>query len=327
MSQKVSIKKLLKEQDAFFSTTDRILNFCRAHQGAIKIAIGLLAMVVVATLVVNSVGRSRRLKSSDAYYQALAEQDPAKALAGMGAVRSEWEGTPAARAAGYAMVNAYRDLGRYEEARALLQELYSTLPKGEESLRLLLSNYLGGLSEELGDHQAALGYYLAASDLAQLSKAPPNLSSSFRAELLASLARVYMAMGRTGEAKEAFLQLATVAPGSLESFLAEFRLKEIEGLAPKAEAGAADPAAADPKAAGPAAADPKAADPAAADPKAADPAAADPKAADPAAADPKAADPAADSGASDPKAADPKAADPEAADPKAAPQPKAQGGK
>ncbi|MDR2200196.1 MAG: tetratricopeptide repeat protein [Deltaproteobacteria bacterium] len=254
MAKKVSIKKLLKEQDAFFSTTDRIYNFYLENSKRIWIAAACVVLAGIVVLVVSQIRSSAREKASDAYFAAYVENDPDGTLKNMEAVRSKWKGTPSARAAAYAMVDSYVQLGRHEDARNLLTELYDTLPKGEESLRVLVTNYLGGLSEELGDNEAALKYYLESSKLAESAIGAPQAAQPFQAALLSSLGRVYMALGRTDDARDVYIQISGAFPGTMEAFMAENNLRRLDkassGAAPTAD-GSQPPSA--PEAAGAAA--------------------------------------------------------------------------
>ncbi|MDR2405028.1 MAG: tetratricopeptide repeat protein [Deltaproteobacteria bacterium] len=227
MAKQVSIKKLVKEQDAFFSTTDKIYNFYQDHTKQILIAAICVVVVIVAIISILSYRESQSNKSSEAYFSAKEAYNPQKTLENMEKVRADWKGTPADRAAAYAMVQSYVELQKYNEARELLRNLYSTLPKGEESLKLLINNYLGSLSEELGDNEAAMGYYQEASKLAEQTKAPLQVSVPFRAELLNSLARVYTALGRTDDARNTFVLLSGSFPGTLEGYMSTLKLKEI----------------------------------------------------------------------------------------------------
>jgi pentatricopeptide repeat protein len=180
-------------------------------------------------------------------------------------VRADWPDTPTARVAAYTMVDCYVQLQRYEEAKSLLAELHTSLPKEEESLRVLISNYLGGLSEELGENESALAYYLEASRLVAQSKAVPQAVESFQATLLSSLGRVYLALGRTDEAKNTYIQLSASYPGSAEAYIADFKLKELSAAGsiatspPAATQPTDDPSPATPSPTAPDSADPSAA--------------------------------------------------------------------
>jgi predicted negative regulator of RcsB-dependent stress response len=232
MAKKVSIKKLVKEQDAFFSITDRIYNFYLDNSKRILIAAALVVVIVVAVIVFLSVGDSRRKEASLAYFSAIDQYDPGRTLAAMEKVREEWSGTPSDRAAAYMMVDSYVKLERFQEGRDLLTELYKTLPQGEESLRVLIANYLGGLSEELGDNEAALAYYLESNRLAAQSVAPPQVTEPFRRTLLSSVARTYLALGQLEDAKTTLNQLSAGFPDTVEGLMAELRLRELAKAAP-----------------------------------------------------------------------------------------------
>lgn len=228
MAKQVSIKKLIKEQDAFFSTTDKVFNFYQNHTRQILMVVGAIAVIVVALVVIFSLRDSKLNKSSEAYFSAIEDFDPQQTLANMEKVREDWKGTPADRAAAYAMVNSYVELLRFQEARDLLSQLYQSLPKSEESLRVLISNYLGGLSEELGDNEAALNYYLESSKLTEQSKVPYQVAASFKAELQNSIARVYTALGRDSDARNTLVFISGSFPGTLEGYMSKLKLREME---------------------------------------------------------------------------------------------------
>ncbi|MDR2460923.1 MAG: tetratricopeptide repeat protein, partial [Deltaproteobacteria bacterium] len=239
MSNKVPLKQILREQDAFFTTSERIYSFFLTYKKKILLSALVIVVIVLAIVLFISHRNSTRQKASEAYYEAIVENDPQATLANMEAVRQEWENTPAARLAAFSMVESYVALGRYEEGRDLLAELLRDLKEPEESLRPLINSYLGALYEETGDMPNALSSYKASYDWL-VANSPgtteqsgaPDFSVIFRTNLLSAMARVNLAMGNFEAARTNYVEMGLILPDTLTTTLAEFKLGTMPGAEP-----------------------------------------------------------------------------------------------
>jgi hypothetical protein len=191
---------------------------------------------VVAIFITYTALRDAKIKeSSEAYFNSFVDGDPQKTVDNLTAVRAQYPGTPVARNAAYDIVTSLVTLGKYEEARTLLSELLGSLTPAEESVRILILNYLGALSEELGDQEGALKNYQEAKRISDLSSGPPDGTAAFRADLINSLARVSLALNKNDEAKAYFQELKRLYPETIRGYGADFRLGLLENLGPQTQ--------------------------------------------------------------------------------------------
>ncbi|MDR1313870.1 MAG: hypothetical protein LBQ12_09275 [Deltaproteobacteria bacterium] len=253
MSSKVRLKDLLREKDAFQSTTDRIYNFYLSHTNAVLL--GGLAVILVALGVAAAVAitNSRSQKASEAYFLAYDPASPEKTLAAMAEVRGKQGNSKAGRLAGYAMVDAYIGLDRYQEARELADSLAAALPEPERSLAPIVYNLQGALAEQTGDLAAALGHYERAWQAVEAPVKGPDgrpvvdplfyqASSPFRMEILNARARVTLALGRADEARLAYQEMENRFPGTPRAYAAAYKIYQIDASAAAASAGASEAA-------------------------------------------------------------------------------------
>ncbi|MDR2612478.1 MAG: tetratricopeptide repeat protein [Deltaproteobacteria bacterium] len=235
MSDKVRIKDLLREKDAFLSTSERLYNFYLTHTNKVLVTGLVLILAVVGVAAGVTINSARAEKASREYYLAYREGDPAATLRGMEEVRERWKSREAGRLAGFAMVEAYTSLGRYAEARTLLDELASRLRGHELDLAAIIYNFQGALAEETGDIGAALGHYGRAWEAAEAPVVGPDgrpvsdpvfseATAGFRADILNSMARTAVALGREDEARQHYETLEARFPGTMRAMTAGFRI-------------------------------------------------------------------------------------------------------
>jgi tetratricopeptide (TPR) repeat protein len=255
MPKKVSIKTLLRTEDAFMSTSDRIYNYYLSHTKKIWLTIGAVAAAFLVGLLVKHFHDARLADALDAFHNAAAVADPAQSAESLAKVAEEYSGAPGARQASFALVATYLSEGDFQAALPVLERLTATLAPAEESLRPLVLSTLGSLYEESGQSGQALSAYRSALDLVQKAPITPA-GASFQAELLASIGRVSLAQGQTVEAVSAYEELLGLAPDGYRAYAAQVKLSELAAVAPAAPepAAAAEPAAVADEASEPAAA-------------------------------------------------------------------------
>ncbi|MDR1546541.1 MAG: tetratricopeptide repeat protein [Deltaproteobacteria bacterium] len=249
MSKKVSIKTLLRTDDAFLTTSEKLYNYWLTHAGLI---IGAAAGVVAAALIVAGVLQWRGSKAQagqEAYLRALTGTEVASVVDGLKQVRSEYAGDPAARQASFALVNAYLSENKVEEALPLLEELVGALKPAEEGLRPLALSALGGLYEEKKELDKALSHYQAALASAlgsvQSTEASPY-ADAFLSELYASVGRAALGLGRIDEAKKAYEDLMSRTPETFRAYIAQIKLSQLSrsaGSPKEIQPAASEPAA------------------------------------------------------------------------------------
>jgi tetratricopeptide (TPR) repeat protein len=241
MAKKVHIKTLLRSNDAFLTTSERVYNYYLSNTRKIWIVAGIAVAVVISVLVLRHVHDARLASGVAAFNRAVEAPDPGLALSGLEDVAKRYSGTPAARQARFAMVSSHLAEGRVDEAIPILEDLSKTLTTAEESLKPLIRSTLAGLYEDKGRFEEALALY---RECLSLARAVPSTQASvaFQTELLNSIARVAQAVGRPAEAVEAYEALLALAPNSYRSFGAQVRLSKLAAASPAAEPAAGAPA-------------------------------------------------------------------------------------
>jgi predicted negative regulator of RcsB-dependent stress response len=261
MPKKVSIKNLLRTDDAFLTTTDRAYSYYLANSKKIWLSLAIAAVLVLIGLLFKHFHDARLSKATEAFHQAAAQADPGQSAEELTKVAQDYSGTPGARQASFALVANYLAENRAAEALPVLENLSQTLTPGEQSLKPLIQSTLASLYEEGGQAERALEVYQTALELVRQSPLTPA-SQSFQAELLSSIGRVSLSLGRPQQAMKAYEELLGLAPDGYRAYAAQLKLAALtDGPAPGAQPPA--PAASEPAPASleaPAAASPAAPD-------------------------------------------------------------------
>jgi tetratricopeptide (TPR) repeat protein len=229
MAKQVPIKDLLRTDDAFLSTSDKVYQYFTNNKGKIFIVIGIALAVVLAVFIVRSVHESRLARSLEAFHKANAVTETADRYEALQAVRVDYAGTKAARQAAYALLDGYLGESDLEEALPLLDEILKSLDSSEESLRPLLLTTQAGLFEQIGQLDLALESYRSALSIIDRGQINPQ-EAPYVAELYSSLGRVYMALGRIEEAKKAYQDIILRTPNSYRSYTAQVKLSQLQEI-------------------------------------------------------------------------------------------------
>jgi predicted negative regulator of RcsB-dependent stress response len=244
MPKKVSIKNLLRTDDAFLTTTDRAYSYYLANSKKIWLTVAIAVVLVLIGLLFKHFHDARLSKATEAFHQAAAQADPAQSAEDLTKVAQDYSGTPGARQASFALVANYLAENRAAEALPVLESLSQTLTPGEQSLKPLIQSTLASLYEEGGQAERALEVYQTALDLVRQSPLTPA-SQSFQAELLSSIGRVSLSLGRPQEAMRAYEELLGLAPDGYRAYAAQLKIAALtDAPAPGAQPPA--PAASEP---------------------------------------------------------------------------------
>ena len=221
------IRDLLKEKDAFLTTSEKIFEFTLRHTRALAIGAAAVILAVLAGFAYVRHRQAAEEAASRAYELALTSASPETALENL---RTGQPGRRAARLAGLALIRLHNEAGHPEQALPLAENLLQTLKPAEISLKPLLLDNLGGLCETLQDYPRAAQTYQALLDW-------PHLPDNYRANVLLALGRVRYAAGQPEEAKLAYEDLLRAFPDSYPALLARSRLSALKGeaLAPPTE--------------------------------------------------------------------------------------------
>ena len=223
MAKKVSINKLLRTDDAFLSTSEKIFLYCKSHTRAIVVAAIVVAVLGLAGFIIKSVHDSKVTNSLAAFHRANIVPDLDARAEALRAVRTDYPGTKAARQAAYGLLDNYLATADVEEALPLLDELIKTADASEESLKPLMMATQAGLLEQVGQLDLALESYKSAVSLVDKGQVTP-IEEPFLAELLSSIGRVNLALGRTDDARKAYEDVILRTPSTYRSYTAQVKL-------------------------------------------------------------------------------------------------------
>jgi tetratricopeptide (TPR) repeat protein len=226
MSKKVSIKKLIRTNDVFLSTSDKIWRYVQTHTRKIVAAAAVLLAALLAVIIVRHTHDANVAKALTAFHQAQTLADGNERLEALQSVRSLYRGTPADRQAAYAIFDILLSQKKTGTALELNEELLRTLPQAEEALRPFLLATLAGLFEEQVQFSEAINQTQAAIALVEQT-ASDEISVSYVAELYSSLGRVAMAAGQTDLARQAYENIILRAPGTARSYTAQVKLAQL----------------------------------------------------------------------------------------------------
>jgi tetratricopeptide (TPR) repeat protein len=221
MKPEKHIRDLLKEKDAFLTTTEKVYEFALRHTRALAFG---AAAVILAALAVFAYVRSQRAAeeaAGAAYEEALAAASPEAALEKL---RADHPGRRAERLAALALVRLHTEAGAPEKALPLVENLLQTLKPAEISLKPLLLDNLGGLYEMVRDYPRAAQSYQALLDW-------PSLPDNYKSNILLALGRVQDAAGQPEAAKMTYEDLLRSFPDSYPALLARARLSTLTGEA------------------------------------------------------------------------------------------------
>lgn len=225
--EKKPIRDLLQEKDAFLTTSEKFIEYFLRHTKAF-IALGVaLAIIIIGTAFYLRHQSNAEAKAAIAFEQAMESAKKSdgsqESRAALEKVRSDYQGRKGARLAGFALIPLYDNAGETDRALTLAEDMLKTLQPAESSLKPLLLNTIGGLSEVKGDFQLAAKSYEA---LMASSPLPP-----LKLEVMMALARVYASSGRNDEAVKLYEDVVREFPQSMHALIANFKVAEIKGEA------------------------------------------------------------------------------------------------
>jgi len=231
MSQKKTpekhIRDLLKEKDAFLTTSEKIYEFTLRHTRALAIGAAAVILAVLAGFAYVRHRQAAEEAASTAYELALTSASPEAALEN---IRAEHPGRRASRLAVLALIRLHNEAGRPEKALPLAENLLQTLKPAEISLKPLVLDNLGGLYETVRDYPRAAQSYQALLE-------GSYLPDTYKANVLLALGRVRDAAAQPEAAKLAYEDLLRAFPDSYPALLARARLSALKGeaIAPPTE--------------------------------------------------------------------------------------------
>jgi tetratricopeptide (TPR) repeat protein len=235
------IRDLLKEKDAFLTTSEKVYEFALRHTRALAVGAAAVTLAVLAGFAYVRSQEAAEEAAGAAYEEALNAASPEAALEKL---RADYPGRRAARLAVLTLIRLHTEAGAPEKALPLAENLLRTLKPAEISLKPLLLDNLGGLYETVRDYPRAAQTYQALLDW-------PSLPDNYKSNILLAMGRVRDAAGQPEAAQLAYEDLLRSFPDSYPALLARSRLSIITGeaIAPpmepllvRAETASAEPA-------------------------------------------------------------------------------------
>jgi tetratricopeptide (TPR) repeat protein len=221
------IRDLLKEKDAFLTTSEKVYEFALRHTRALALGAAAVMLAVLAGFAYVRSQEAAEEAAGAAYEEALNAASPEAALEKL---RADYPGRRAARLAVLTLIFFLNDTAATEKALPLAENLLRTLKPSEISLKPLLLDNLGGLYETVRDYPQAAQTYQALLDW-------PSLPDNYKSTILLAMGRVRDAAGQPEAAQSAYEDLLRYFPDSYPALLARARLSIITGeaIAPPTE--------------------------------------------------------------------------------------------
>ncbi|MDR2421916.1 MAG: tetratricopeptide repeat protein [Deltaproteobacteria bacterium] len=228
MAKQIKIKKLLRGDDAFLTTSEKAYNFFLTHTRYFVWGAVALILVVGVVLIVAQVRASGLKKAAEASGTAIALEDSggAQSISALSEVIEEHPSSPSARAATLALVRALAASKNYALAAETLEGFVDSLRPGENSLKALALISLGQLYEELNDLSKASNNYRAALALVQKDGQASPSEAPMQSELTQAVGRVLLASGQIEASKKVYEAQRLLYPNraSFQDYLVQYRL-------------------------------------------------------------------------------------------------------
>lgn len=223
-AEKKDIRDLLKEKDAFLTTSEKIYEFCLRHTRALAGGAAAAALAVVMVVVYQNYQRSAERDAAAGYELALAAGGSEAVAAALEKVRVDFPGRLAVRLAELSLIGLYAEKDDVDKALPLAENFLKSLRPEEISLKPILLDQLGGLYETARDYPRAIQNY-------QALLVEPALNDTLRQNVMLALGRARTAAGDQAAAIRAYEEIVQKFPDALISYLANLHLAELKGQA------------------------------------------------------------------------------------------------
>jgi len=228
--KRVSRKKLLKEPDEFLTVSARALQFAAENRKQLSyVLVGLVVVVVAGALIGYFLNLSQRrayrvFDEGLSHYVAQVSGEKSALVVGMATERfvETIENHSSTRAAELSLPvygNMLYEAGSYDEAIERYRQALEAFP-GEEGMEKLIWNGLGYAYEGKGEYRAAAEWFEKIAD---------SESRFLKADAYFNLGRMYEAMGKGQEAREAYQRLVEAFPNAVHFRIAKEKVQRLEG--------------------------------------------------------------------------------------------------
>ncbi|MDR1395679.1 MAG: tetratricopeptide repeat protein [Deltaproteobacteria bacterium] len=252
MAKQVHIKKLLRSEDAFLTTSERAYNFFLLHTRHFAAGAVILAVVLAAILIGRQVYLSNLKEAAQASQAAMFQPDPASAVQDLTEVLEKYSDTVPSRPALLTLSQAQYEMQEYAQAAENLEKALVSISPDSDSLQAQIHLSLGQCYENLGNFEKAIQNYRTAQALIIGAGSVDLDAALFPASGEASmdLARAYAQTGQLEQARQSYENILLQGGGVLS-----YRRIQIGVILAQMAAAAAEssgsPAAGDNTAAGP----------------------------------------------------------------------------
>ncbi|MDY6955174.1 MAG: tetratricopeptide repeat protein [Thermodesulfobacteriota bacterium] len=228
--KRISRKQLLKEPDEFLTLSARALQFAAENRKQLSyVVVGLVVVLLVGAAIGYFLNLSQRrayrvFDEGISHYVAQVSGEKSALVVGMATERfaEAIEKHGSTRAAELSLPlygNLQYEAGSYDKAIALYRQALDAFP-GEEAMEKLIWNGLGYAYEGNGEYQAAVEWFKKIAD---------SESRFLKAEAYYHLGRVYEAMGKGQEAREAYQRLVEAFPNAVHFRMAKEKVQRLQG--------------------------------------------------------------------------------------------------
>ena len=229
--KRVSRKKLLKEPDEFLTVSARALQFAAENRKQLSyVLIGLLVVVLAGALIGYFLNLSQRRAyrvfdeglshyvaqvsggETSSQFQEMAKEKFAEAIENHSSTRAAELSLPL-------YGNLHYEAGSYDKAIELYRQALEAFP-GEEGMEKLIWNGLAYAYEGKGEYKAAAEWFEKIAD---------SESGFLKADAYFNLGRMYEAMGKGQEAREAYQRLVEAFPNAVHFRIAKEKVQRLQG--------------------------------------------------------------------------------------------------
>ena len=228
--KRVSRKKLLKEPDEFLTLSARALQFAAENRKQLSyVLVGFVAVVLAGTLIGYFLNLSQRRAyrvfdeglshymaqvsgQRSSQVQEMAKEKFAEAIQNHSSTRAAELSLPL-------YGNLHYEAGSYDKAIELYRQALEAFP-GEEDMEKLIWNGLGYAYEGKGDYVAAAEWFKKIAD---------SESGFLKADAYFNLGRMYEAMGKGQNAREAYKRLVEAFPNAVYFRIAKEKAQRLRG--------------------------------------------------------------------------------------------------
>ena len=213
----ISRKELLKKPDEFITTSNKIANWVTAHYQKVIWVGAVVVLVAGAFFGYRAYAAHQEKQGREAYFAALELPEITQKITKLTAITTDYPRTSGAQKAWISLGHLYYQQKDFTRA---LTAYRSALSRGKllPEFQSLINESLAYVLEEKGDLKGA------ADTFSQILKGPDPLVKE-NAHL--NLARVFVKLGQTKEAKSAYQDFLKAFPNSTYAPLVRDRLAKM----------------------------------------------------------------------------------------------------